>query len=90
MRDEYDFSDAKVGAVLSTAGKTRITIMLDTALIEAFRERAQRAGTGYQTEINRALREFLTARDSSFTMEGLTNMVRQVVREEIHAELHPA
>lgn len=90
MRNEYDFSDAKIGAVLSTAGKTRITIMLDTALIDAFRERAQQAGTGYQTEINRALREFLAARDSSLTLEGLTDMVRKVVREEIHAELHPA
>jgi hypothetical protein len=90
MRNEYDFSDAKIGAVLSTAGKTRITIMLDTALIEAFRERAQQAGTGYQTEINRALREFLAARASAVTLEGLTDMVRKVVREEIHAELHPA
>ncbi len=90
MRNEYDFSDAKIGAVLSTAGKTRITIMLDTALIEVFRERAQQAGTGYQTEINRALREFLAARASAVTLEGLTDMVRKVVREEIHAELHPA
>ena len=90
MRNEYDFSDAKIGAVLPNAGKTRITIMLDTVLIEAFRERAQRAGTGYQTEINRALREFLEARDSALTMEGLRDFVRKLVREEIHAEHHPA
>ena len=46
MRDEYDFSKAKRGAVLPSPGKTRITIMLDTDVIEGFRARAEAAGTG--------------------------------------------
>ena len=29
MRDEYDFSKARRGAVIASPGKTRITIMLD-------------------------------------------------------------
>jgi len=29
MRKEYDFSQAKRGAVIPSPGKTRITIMLD-------------------------------------------------------------
>ena len=57
MRDEYDFSKGKRGAVISSPGKTLITVMLDDEVIEAFRVRAESAGTGYQTLINSILRE---------------------------------
>ena len=62
MKDEYDFSAAKRGAVASTKGKTRITIMLDDAVIQAAREMAENAGTGYQTMINTILRQHLLAK----------------------------
>ncbi len=52
MRKEYDFSQGKRGAVLPSPGKTRVTIMLDDDVIEAFRARAEAAGHGYQTMIN--------------------------------------
>ena len=57
MRDEYDFSKGKRGAVIPSPGKTLITVMLDDEVIEAFRVRAESAGTGYQTLINSILRE---------------------------------
>lgn len=63
MKDEYDFSSGKRGAVASNKGKTRITIMLDDAVIEAARERAEYAGTGYQTVINNLLRQALISQD---------------------------
>ena len=84
MRDEYDFSKGKRGAVISSPGKTRITIMLDDDIIEAFRVRAESAGTGYQTLINSVLREAITvAKDKQkpLTIETL----RRVLREELHA-----
>ena len=56
MRKEYDFSKGKRGPVIASPGKTRITIMLDNDVIEAFRARAEANGTGYQTAINEALR----------------------------------
>lgn len=59
MKKEYDLASAKRGAVALRKGKTRITIYLDTDLIEEFRERADQAGYGYQTMINQALREHL-------------------------------
>ncbi|WP_053178641.1 BrnA antitoxin family protein [Pseudomonas kilonensis] len=59
MKEEYDFSTAKRGAVASSKGKTRITIMLDDDVIEAARECAESAGTGYQTVINNLLRQAL-------------------------------
>ena len=40
-------------------GKTRITIHIDDEVLEAFRQRADTAGRGYQTMINEALREHL-------------------------------
>ena len=59
MKDEYDFNNAKRGAVTAGKGKTRITIMLDDAVIEAARERAELEGYGYQTVINNTLRQAL-------------------------------
>jgi len=59
MKDEYDFSNAKRGAAASSKGKTRITIMLDDAVIEAARSLAENEGFGYQTVINNTLRQAL-------------------------------
>lgn len=59
MNDEYDFSQGKRGAVASSKGKTRITIMLDDAVIEAARAVAENEGFGYQTVINNTLRHAL-------------------------------
>ncbi|MBC3210062.1 BrnA antitoxin family protein [Pseudomonas sp. SWRI111] len=59
MNDEYDFSQGKRGAVASSKGKRRITIMLDDAVIEAARAVAENEGFGYQTVINNTLRHAL-------------------------------
>ncbi len=75
MRKEYDLSDATRGPV-DQPGKTRITIMLDNDVVAAFRARASDTGRGYQTAINRALREHLAS-------EGLETTLRRVVREEL-------
>ena len=55
--------------------------MLDDDIIELFRQRAEVAGTGYQTEINRVLREYLASGGKPVTLDAL----RQVIREELHA-----
>ncbi|EQD29053.1 hypothetical protein B1A_00830 [mine drainage metagenome] len=79
MRDDYDFSKGKRGAVIPSPGKTRITIMLDDDVIEAFRARAEASGSGYQTEINRVLREYLAG--GPITLDAL----RRIIREELRA-----
>jgi uncharacterized protein (DUF4415 family) len=84
MRDEYDFSKAKRGAVIASPGKTRITIMLDDEVIEAFRARAESTGSGYQTLINAVLRESLAGvktKEKPITVATL----RRVLREELQA-----
>ncbi len=80
MRSEYNFSKGKRGAVIASPGKTRITIMLDDDIIELFRQKAEVAGSGYQTEINRVLREYLASGGEPITLDAL----RQVIREELH------
>ena len=81
MRDEYDFSKGRRGAVIASTGKTRITIMLDDEIIEEFKSRAERAGTGYQTLINATLKEAVAnTKDKPLTVATL----RQVLREELH------
>jgi uncharacterized protein (DUF4415 family) len=78
MKDEYDFSQAKRGAIEPTAaGKTRITIRLDDEIIDWFRQQAEQAGGGnYQTAINQALREHIER-------QSLEALLRRVVREEL-------
>jgi uncharacterized protein (DUF4415 family) len=81
MRNEYDFSKGKRGAVITSPGKTRITMMLDDDIIEHFRARAEASGSGYQTEINRVLREYLANNGQLLTLDAL----RKVIREELDA-----
>lgn len=59
---------------LSTA-KTRITIMLDDAVLQAYKARA--GGRGYQTLINETLRQGLEA-------DAIKEALRLVIREEFH------
>jgi uncharacterized protein (DUF4415 family) len=81
-KKEYDFEGAGQGAVTrSPSSKTRITIRIDTDVLDWFRQQVHDAGGGnYQTLINEALREHLRYRD-----ETLENVLRKVIREELKA-----
>ena len=89
MRDEYDFSKAKSirdipelarfqDALLK--GKTRITILLDNEVLEAFRARADAEGRGYQTLINAALRDSLNAENAPVTVATLRKELRKALK----------
>ncbi len=79
MRTEYDFSKGRRGAAIPQKGKTRISIFIDNAILEEFRARAEKAGTGYQTMMNDALRQYLAETGQPITEEVL----RQVLRQEM-------
>jgi uncharacterized protein (DUF4415 family) len=79
MKKEYNFKSAKRGPVVSQKGKSRITIYLDNEVIEEFRNRAGETGSGYQTMINDALRQYLKKSGKPLN-EAL---IRQVIREEL-------
>ena len=81
MRAEYDFSKGKRGAVLPQKGKTRISIFIDNAVLDGFRARAERAGTGYQTMMNEALREYLSESAQPVTEKALRQILRQEMPE---------
>ncbi len=80
MRTEYDFSKAKRGAIVPTKGKTRITIYIDDAVLDEFRSQAEKAGSGYQTLMNDALKGYLADTDARPLTESV---LRRVIREEL-------
>ena len=78
MRDHYDFSQAKRGAVVKT-NKERITVRLDPDIIQWFRDQAK-GGGNYQSLINEALREYIQHQETS-----MEETLRRVIREELKA-----
>ena len=81
MRAEYDFSKGRRGAIIPQKGKTRISIFIDNAILEAFRARAAKAGTGYQTMMNEALRQYLSEAEPAVTETTLRNVLREEIPE---------
>jgi hypothetical protein len=81
MRDEYDFSKARRGAILPVAtGKTRITIRIDDDILDWFRQQVHQAGGGnYQTLVNQALRRV----KEEAAAEPLEVVVRRAIRDEL-------
>jgi uncharacterized protein (DUF4415 family) len=84
MKDDYDFSDGTRGPVVALRkGKTRITIRLDSDVLDWFKEQVNLAGGGnYQTLINQVLREFIERQP-----EPLEDTLRRVVAEELDKRL---
>ena len=80
QRKRVDFSRGLRGAVLpATKGKTRITIRIDTEILDWFRAEVNRAGGGnYQTLMNEALRRHVEGK-----LENLEDLLRRVLREEL-------
>lgn len=85
MRKQYDFSRARrardiphlASLQAEAKGKTRITIMLDNDLLARFRAQAEEEGLGYQTLINRTLREAVSGPPVD------EETLRRVLREEL-------
>jgi uncharacterized protein (DUF4415 family) len=80
MKNEYDFSQGKRGPVDPLPlGKERITIRLDTDILEWFRQQVNlRGGGNYQTLINQALREYIFGQQIP-----IEDLLRRVLREEL-------
>ena len=79
MKKGVDFSRGRRGAVVSTRGKTRITIYLDDAIIVRFKAMSEKTGKGYQTLINDALASYGVEETRSPTAA----QVRKIIREEL-------
>ena len=89
MYDQYadmDFSDAKpvskipalaaLQATHKTENKTRITIRIDQATLAQFKAKAADTGSSYQSIMNDALKQYLTA-------SSLLEVVKETIREEL-------
>ena len=87
-RDEYpkvtqadlDRATFRVG-LKPTPRKRRVTILLDTGLVEYFK--AQAGERGYQTLINETLRQ-------AMQHEDLEQRLRRIIREELHRAAIPS
>jgi len=78
-KKEYNFKNAKQGSITGNYGKTRITIRLDTDVLNYFRNQVHVAGGGnYQTLINEALRKYIQDRDGT-----LEHTLRMIIKEEL-------
>ncbi len=80
MKAQYDFSKGKRGAVAPVPeGKERITIRLDSDILQWFRNVVDEAGGGnYQTLINNALRGYIEGKTPKFE-----DTLRRILREEL-------
>ena len=82
MKDKYNFSKGKRGAVIPSSGnKVRITIRLDQDIVDWFRSKVEEKGGGnYQTMLNNALRSYIDHQD-----QPLEDVLRRVVSEELRS-----
>ena len=85
MLGEYDFSKGRRGPVIPQKGKTRITIFIDTDILERFRDEAEREGRGYQTAINQALWNYIKQ-----DKRPIQDIVKEVVRKELRVFKKPS
>ncbi len=82
MKDRYDFSKGKRGAIApAPQGHTRITIPIDNKVLDWFRDEVHASGGGdYQKLMGHALHEYVQDRK-----QPLEKILRRVVREELSA-----
>lgn len=79
MKDEYDFSKGKRGSIIPNKGKTRITIYIDDLTLDEFRSRSESSGTGYQTMMNEALKDYLA---KTIEQPVTESVLRRILKEE--------
>jgi uncharacterized protein (DUF4415 family) len=71
----------RIGGVPVERGKRRVTMFLDTAIIDYFKAKA--GERGYQTLINEVLAEYICGHDLEATL-------RRIIREELERTTRPA
>lgn len=59
MRDDYDFSQGKRGLIRPHPGQTRLTIWVDTDVLDAYMAYANRIGEDMTPAMNTALRQYI-------------------------------
>lgn len=79
MKDEYDFSKGKRGALLSSEGKTLLHIYIDDEVMESIKAGAEKANVGYQTFVNEFLKSHLSKEDSQLCQTNLQSNTQQYV-----------
>ena len=61
MLDKYDFSEGKRGLIRPHPGQTRVSIWIDTEVLDAYMAYANRIGEDMTPAMNTALRQYIEA-----------------------------
>ena len=61
MLPEYDFSQGKRGLIRPHPGQTRVSIWIDTEVLDAYMAYANRIGEDMTPAMNTALRQYIEA-----------------------------
>ncbi len=61
MLDEYDFSEGKCSLIRPHPGQTRVSIWIDTEVLDAYMAYANRIGEDMTPAMNTALRQYIEA-----------------------------
>jgi hypothetical protein len=75
--------------VYRTYMKKRITIYLDEDIVDAFKERAEETGAGYQTMINETLKESLERERGLPRKRSLAEFLLDIPKTDTDDELFP-
>jgi uncharacterized protein (DUF4415 family) len=59
LRDEYDFSQGTRGLIRPHPGQTRVSIWIDTDVLDAYMAYANHIGEGMTPAMNTALRQYI-------------------------------
>ena len=81
MKAEYDFSQAKRGAVVQPKNQTKIALYLDDDILEALQQKGDQSGQGYQVFINQVLRDYLESSQNPLNEESLRRIIREELQE---------
>ncbi len=91
MQDEYDFSNAKRGAVLPLpTHQTEVRLRLDNEVLDWLKERVDEAGGGdYQSMINTILQTYIETQEDAALIRAIKEGKGSgmVSREEVFAVL---
>ena len=79
MKNHYDFSQGRRGAVNNVGRKIKTSIRFDPEVLNWFKNKIEESGGGnYQSLINQVLKEYITNQG-----EPLEHVLRRITRQEI-------
>ncbi len=80
MKENYDFSQGKRGAVIpQSSHQTKLTILIDNDILEWFSNQVEQAeGGDYLTLINQALRDYMKDKNREYQETEKEKLIQEI------------